>query len=78
VLDATFHPDGKHFVIACADGSARIWELPSSRQAVERLRLISRALSGSRFDSTGGVVPLQMSEFRDIWRAYQDAEKKDR
>ncbi|MBM4068511.1 MAG: hypothetical protein FJ271_06145 [Planctomycetes bacterium] len=78
VLDVFFHPDGKRFVVACADGSARLWDMPSAAESVNRLRLITPALSGSRFDDSGVVVPLQMNEFRDIWREYQAIQKNGR
>jgi WD40 repeat protein/tetratricopeptide (TPR) repeat protein len=72
VHHAEFSPDGRCVLTACADGKARLWELPpADERPLADVLLQARLLSSQHLDPRTGPVPLPHTELRAAWAHLQ-------
>jgi WD40 repeat protein/serine/threonine protein kinase len=68
VHHAEFSPDGTRLLSACADGQARLWEVPAEdSRPVDDLLLLARVLSGQHLDDRAAAAALSPDRLCAAW-----------
>jgi WD40 repeat protein len=67
--DVSFSPDGHRLLTPGGDGTARIWTLLPDERSPQDMARLARLLTGSRIDSTGGMVPLSPQALEHEWQS---------
>jgi hypothetical protein len=60
-----FSPDGKSLLLARGGNEAWLRELKPESASLEELKLRAQVLSCTRFDASGGLVPLENASLND-------------
>ncbi len=68
VTAAAFSPDGRDFLTAGADGLVQLHELRPNEEPLDRLRLWSTVLTGTRISPEGQAVYVPRPEVEEAWR----------
>ena len=63
-------------VTASNDKTARVWTLPPDERPLEELVLLSKFLAGGWIDATGGFMPLEPDELREMYGKVRDLQEK--
>jgi hypothetical protein len=63
-----FSPDGQSLLLARGGNEAWLRELKPESASLEELKVRAQVLSCTRFDASGGLVPLENAALNDAWK----------
>jgi WD40 repeat protein len=69
VRHAIFSKDGRFVITASEDRTARVWKLSRDDRPPAELLRLAELLAARKIDATGGLVPLETDEIREMWKA---------
>ncbi len=65
---------GARLLNIIADNGAWVWNLEADKRSVEQLDRLSAFLGARQLDSSGALVPITMSSFRDEWETLRETQ----
>jgi WD40 repeat protein/tRNA A-37 threonylcarbamoyl transferase component Bud32 len=78
IVGGRFSPDNKSILFQCADGTARLYEVPQKLpDDPDRNRTWARARSGIQLDASGALHQLSQAEWLEAQRQLEQPQRRD-